>query len=236
VGHATFIADLHLDDPHGSTTAAFLSFLEREAAGGCRALWILGDLFEAWVGDDDDGALPGRVAAALRRFRSGGRQLFLLHGNRDFLVGRTFCAAAGARLLAEPCLRQIAGVRTLLLHGDSLCTADPAYQAVRERVRSPQWQRALLARPLGERRQLARELRAQSQRAAGRKAAAITDVTPAAVEASLAETGAQRLIHGHTHRPGYHLHRHGERWVLGSWQEEPRVLRIRGGKPALEIP
>ena len=220
------ISDLHLAPGRPQVTEALRQFLIREA--DCDALYILGDLFEAWVGDDDDGALARDVEHMLRAFSERGPALFLMHGNRDFLIGQQFCDRVGATLLDDPTVAVLNGRMTLLMHGDSLCTADEAYQAFRRQARDPAWQAALLAQSLDERRALAGRLREASQEANSNKAEDIMDVTPSEVEAALARHGVDRLIHGHTHRPAIHRMPAGERWVLGDWEDRGWYIQLHG--------
>ncbi len=162
----------------------------------------------------------------LRDYREGGPALYLMHGNRDFLLGESFCRDVGAALLPDPTTTELYGIPTLLLHGDTLCTRDVDYQRFRASARDPDWQAALLSRPLAERRRLAGELRQLSREATGDKAPEIMDVTPEEVEHSFSRHGVGRMIHGHTHRPGHHRHRAGERWVLGDWGRRGWYLEL----------
>lgn len=212
-----FISDLHLDASRPEVSRSLEDFLLRQRR--CDALYILGDLFEAWIGDDDDADLAGQTARLLRRFSDSGPALYLMHGNRDFLLGEDFCIRSGATLLPDPSIVDLYGKRTLLMHGDSLCTADTHYQHFRQQSRMPAWQADMLARSLDERRRLALELRAMSRESSSNKAQHIVDVTPAEVTRVMAEHRVERLIHGHTHRPGCHELIHGDRWVLGDWGE-----------------
>ena len=222
-----FISDLHLDPARPAITALFLRFLAGPARQA-EALYILGDLFEAWVGDDDDQPEYGRVTEALRAVADRGVSIGVMHGNRDFLMGENFSARTGCRLLTDPTVIDLGGVPTLLLHGDTLCTDDTQYQSLRATVRDPRWQRAFLARPLEERRRLAADLRETSREHTARKDEAIMDVNARAVTRAFREHGVQRMIHGHTHRPGVHtLTVDGvrvERIVLGDWYEQGSVL------------
>lgn len=215
-----FISDLHLEEDRPELTAAFLDFLRREAPSAS-ALYILGDFFNVWIGDDDDRPLNSRIAAALRQEAEAGLAIFLMHGNRDFLLGETFARAAGASLVADPLRLEHGGQRYLLSHGDQLCTEDRDYQAFRAQVRTPAWQEAMLARPLAERRALAAQLRAASKSMSSNKPEDIMDVSQAAVEAILREHHCSTLIHGHTHRPDTHhfllADQPGLRIVLGDW-------------------
>ena len=231
-----FIADLHLDTSRPAATRAFLRFLETTAPGAA-ALFILGDLFEAWVGDDarptDDPVAPALAALGYR-----GTPVYLMHGNRDFLIGADFCRAAQATLLAEPTLVAIDGEPVLLEHGDALCTDDTAYQAFRRQVRDHDWQAAFLAQPVTRRIEQARDMRRRSGEAMAGKAAAVMDVNTDAVDRRLRDWGVRQLIHGHTHRPAiHHLAVDGEpatRTVLGDWFEQGSVLRIDKGRSTLE--
>jgi UDP-2,3-diacylglucosamine hydrolase len=215
VPRTLFISDLHLDPSRPAVTGALADFLGRHT--DCEALYILGDLFEAWIGDDDDAPLGLEVRDMLAQFRAAGSRLYLMHGNRDFLLGEDFCRAAGATLLPDPTVADLHGTPTLLMHGDTLCTRDRDYQAFRQQARAAAWQAQLLARPLKERRQLAAQLRQVSADATSNKAEDIMDVTPAEVTRTMAEHGVSRLIHGHTHRPAIHEEQTGQRLVLGDW-------------------
>ena len=216
------ISDLHLDESRPDITRAFFDFLKGPAAGA-EALYILGDFFEVWIGDDDDAPLVAEVAQQLQEYAAAGTKVFLMHGNRDFLLGEAFARRCGAELLADPSLVELAGQPVLLMHGDSLCTLDQEYMAFREQARNPQWQQALLAKPLQERRQIAAQIRAVSKSMNSRKAEDIMDVTPEEVVRVMQEHQVHTLIHGHTHRPArHHLELDGEpaeRIVLGDWGE-----------------
>ena len=233
-----FIADLHLEPACPARTALLLAFLQRQARSA-DALYILGDLFEAWIGDDDDAEPGPTVAAALRTLTEGGVPVFFLHGNRDFLLGERFAAAAGLRLLPESGVIDLAGEQVLLLHGDTLCIDDQDYQAFRAQVRNPVWQAQMLSLPLTQRRALAGQLRESSRQATGQKAAEIMDVNQAEVERIMRWRGVQRLIHGHTHRPAIHGGlldgQPARRAVLGDWREDQgSVLRCDGSGWRLE--
>ncbi len=224
-----FISDLHLDPARPAITVRLLNFLAQPARQA-EALYILGDLFEAWIGDDDDAELGRTVAAALRTLTDAGVPVYFLHGNRDFLLGERFAAASGVQLLPESVIIELAGEPTLLLHGDTLCIDDGEYQAFRAQVRHPAWQAQILALPLAQRRALAGQLRETSRQAGQQKAADITDVNLTEVERVLRAQGVRRLIHGHTHRPAIHDWRLdgqlARRAVLGDWQEQQgSVLR-----------
>jgi UDP-2,3-diacylglucosamine hydrolase len=223
-----FISDLHLCEERPATTRAFRAFLAGPARAA-RTVYILGDLFEYWVGDDDGEAPFNRqVSEALAALAASGVDVFLLAGNRDFLVGERFARQAGLRLLADPTLIELTGRRVLLTHGDTLCTDDRAYQAYRVQVRDAAWQRSFLARPLSERRHIVEDLRRRSEAAKRDKASEIMDVNGGAVDALLREWGYPTLIHGHTHRPARHLHEVDghpcERWVLADWDDDAPYL------------
>lgn len=229
---ALFVSDLHLAEEHPETTAAFLAFLAGPARGA-PALYILGDLFEYWAGDDDgDAALNRRVAEALRSLSASGSAIHFIAGNRDFLLGEAYAARAGMALLADPYPLRLGSVDVLLSHGDALCTDDLAYQAYRRQVRDPAWQAAFLARPLAERKAFIDSLRSRSEQAKREKEMAIMDVNRSAVEALLREHAYPTLIHGHTHRPARHEHlvdgRRCERWVLADWHGTAPYLAFDG--------
>jgi UDP-2,3-diacylglucosamine hydrolase len=223
-----FISDLHLDEARPAATACLLELL-RGRARSAAALWVLGDLFEAWIGDDDDAPWLAPVQDAFAELART-TPLHLLHGNRDFLIGAAFCASTGARLAAEPVTLELGGERTVLLHGDALCTDDHAYQAFREQVRQPAWQRAFLGQPLDQRRAFAAQARAASQRENANKDSYLMDVNAAAVARAFIDSGATRMIHGHTHRPAQHAlevdGRPRERWVLGDWHGHGWLLTV----------
>ena len=227
VTETLFISDLHLDPERPAITALFLDLLAGRAAHA-DALYILGDLFEAWVGDDDDSDWLRPVVAGLRRLADAGIPVYLMHGNRDFLMGEAFAAASGCVQLPDPSVIDLHGQATLLMHGDTLCTDDTQYQAFRTQVRSVAWRQGILAKPLAERQAIAAQMRAQSRAENAGKAESIMDVNVAAVEQAMAEHGVSRLVHGHTHRPGVHeldLNGHaGQRIVLGDWYEAGSVL------------
>ena len=221
-----FVSDLHLDEDRPQIIRGFRHFLE-DRAPEAEALYILGDLFEYWIGDDDPASPFEPVMASLRDL--GQRiPVYFLAGNRDFLAGSGFAERSGCQLLDEPVALDLYGTPTLLMHGDTLCTDDRDYLALRARLRDPGWQERFLARPLSERRQEARALRAESHRAQVAKATAITDVNPEAVAATFRQHGVDRLIHGHTHRPAIHRGdvdgRPVERVVLGDWYTQGSLL------------
>lgn len=224
-----FVSDLHLDASRPAITALFLELLAGEARGA-EALYILGDLFEAWVGDDDPGEPGASVCAALRTLAASGVPVFLMRGNRDFLYGQGIADRCGARLLPDPCVVSLAGRPTLLMHGDLLCSDDLAYQAFRRQVRDPDWQAKFLSQPLAARQAFAAQARAASKQHQSGVSEAITDVNAATVESTMAAYGVDRLIHGHTHRPAIHSFavngRPATRVVLGDWYDQGSVLRV----------
>ncbi|HEY9400894.1 MAG TPA: UDP-2,3-diacylglucosamine diphosphatase [Luteimonas sp.] len=225
-----FISDLHLDAERPAITELFGRFIDDEA-GSADALYILGDLFEAWVGDDDPSVAGAFVAGKLRGLRESGVPVYFMRGNRDFLLGDDYARRAGITILPDPAVVLLHGKPTLLMHGDTLCSDDVAYQQFRAQTRDPQWQRQFLAQPLPARLAFAQQARAASQaHQSGLKSQgamdAITDVNPATVKATLARFGIDTLIHGHTHRPAVHAHDGGTRIVLGDWYEQGSVLRV----------
>jgi UDP-2,3-diacylglucosamine hydrolase len=222
-----FISDLHLDEARPQIVDLFTAFLATDARNA-DALYILGDLFESWIGDDDDSALGKRVATATLALRDSGVPVYFMHGNRDFLLGPDYAARAGMTLLPDPTIIELGGERILLMHGDTLCTDDVDYQKFRTLVRDPQWQAQFVAKSLAERRAFAAQARGESSKQTAMKPAEIMDVNPNAVDAAMRKHGVQRLIHGHTHRPATHrLNLDGnvtERIVLGDWYEQTSVL------------
>jgi UDP-2,3-diacylglucosamine hydrolase len=232
VGEQLFIADLHLSAGHPGALARFLDFLAGRAATA-ETLYILGDLFDAWIGDDDDSQVAERVRRGLAGLTAGGVALRLQHGNRDFLLGERFCAATGAALLPEATVVTVAGEPTLLMHGDLLCTDDTDYQRARAMLRNPAFVADFLTKPLAERATLAAEYRRRSGEATSLKADEIMDVNADTVARYLREHGARRLIHGHTHRQAIHaLGLEGieaTRWVLGEWHEDRGSLLSDSG-------
>jgi UDP-2,3-diacylglucosamine hydrolase len=232
-----FISDLHLDARRPEANERFIGFIEGKARGAA-ALYILGDLFEAWIGDDDvverfNAVIVGFFAALTK----SGTPLFLMHGNRDLLIGERFCRETGGKLLADPTVVDIAGTPTLLLHGDTLCTDDTEYQAWRLKARSPAFQEMFLSKPLEERRAMSAMMREKSKEAIAGKPAEIMDVNAGAVREAFRKHGVTRMIHGHTHRPGRHElevdGRRCERWVLPDWYGRGGYLEVGRGKASL---
>ena len=222
-----FVSDLHLAPQAPGVSRIFLDFLAGRARSA-EQLFILGDLFEAWPGDDcldeAEEALAAKIVAALHALSSAGVALSLMHGNRDFLLGDRFIARSGARLLPDPYVLSLPAWQFVLTHGDALCTDDHEYQEFRTLVRQADWQAAFLARPLAERKEKVRALRRQSESAKRDKASYLMDVNPGATDDFLRAHGYATLIHGHTHRPATHEHIvdgiHVERWVMADWRED----------------
>jgi UDP-2,3-diacylglucosamine hydrolase len=223
VRETLFISDLHLSAARPGCTELLLGFLAGRARGA-DALYILGDLFDAWIGDDDPAPPNPQVIAGLRALGDSGTPVYLQHGNRDFLIGPTFAAASGCRLLPDPARIELDATPTLLMHGDLLCTDDSNYQAMRGQIRSPAFTQQFLSRPIPERRAIADDYRRRSGEATSLKAADIMDVNQQAVEQVMREQGVRQLIHGHTHRPGRHRFQldgePAERLVLAEWHQD----------------
>jgi UDP-2,3-diacylglucosamine hydrolase len=227
-----FISDLHLDAERPQVTDLFGRFL-REEARGADALYILGDLFEAWVGDDDPSETGDFVARELATLAESGVPAFFIRGNRDFLLGEEYARRCGMAILPDPVVVMLYGQPTLLMHGDTLCTDDVAYQKFRSQVRNPAWQQQFLSQPLAVRVAFAQQARAASkahQAGLQDQMETITDVAPETVGSTLARFGITRLIHGHTHRPAIHDFDIGgrahQRIVLGDWYDQGSVLRL----------
>ncbi|CAD5377940.1 UDP-2,3-diacylglucosamine pyrophosphatase [Pseudomonas sp. OF001] len=224
-----FIADLHLEAQRPDIVRAFLHFLDTRAAGA-EALYILGDFFEVWIGDDGMDEFQRSIASALRRLSDKGTRIYLMHGNRDFLLGKGFCREAGCTLLREGSVVELYGEPVLLLHGDSLCTRDESYQRLRKRLRNPLSLWLLRNLPLATRHKLARKLRDASRMRTREKAADIIDVTPEVVPQVMAERRVRTLIHGHTHRPAVHRllvdGHNAQRIVLGDWDRQGWALEV----------
>lgn len=223
------ISDLHLEEERPDITRAFLHFLQTRARQA-EALYILGDFFEVWIGDDGMSPFQGDIARALRELSDAGTRIYMMHGNRDFLIGRAFCRQAGCTLLKEPSIVQLGGERVLLMHGDSLCTLDKGYMKLRRLLRNPLSLFILRNLPLSTRHKLARKLRSESRAQTRMKASDIIDVTPDEVPRVMAEHDVHTLIHGHTHRPAVHeLQVNGQparRIVLGDWDRQGWALQV----------
>jgi len=231
-----FISDLHIDASRDDITEQLLRFLKTEA-NGAAALYILGDLFESWIGDDAPDAAQSAVIAGLHELTSSGVPCFVMHGNRDFLLAAEFARASGARLLPDPLIATLYGEPVLVMHGDALCTDDRAYQRLRATVRDAAWQRQFLALSIEARRALAGAARAGSQAHTAAMENTITDVNSDSVAAALRAAGTATLLHGHTHRPAIHaLEVDGKprtRIVLGDWYHQGSVLRWDHDGPEL---
>ena len=235
-----FVSDLHLDGALPAAIDQFEVFLQGPARGA-DALYILGDLFESWVGDDDDDPQRSRVCNALRALADAGIPCYVCHGNRDFLLAAGFEQRTGCRIIADPTIIDLYGERVLLTHGDALCTGDRAYQRLRSVVRAAPWQRRFLRLKLATRRLLADAARAGSQAHTGMAAPEIMDASEAAVAAVLRASQVRILIHGHTHRPGIHEFAldsvPARRYVLGAWYEQGSFLRCdRSGYELVTLP
>ena len=229
---ALFVSDLHLSPDLPRTTEMFFGFL-RDHALKTKALYLLGDVFEYWAGDDDlDDPFHRDVIDALRRVSDHGIALYLIAGNRDFLVGETFATACGMRLLSEPHVAEIAEKRVLLLHGDAQCTDDTSYMTFRSQVRDPEWQHAFLARPLVERKAIISGMREGSRQAQRDKPMAIMDVNAGEIAHLFDAYAVPLMIHGHTHRPQVHEHDGRVRHVLPDWDCDSEV--VRGGWIAID--
>lgn len=217
---ALFISDLHLSEDQPAILQRFLDFLQKQARD-TDALYILGDLFDAWVGDDEDSLCARSVVHGLSEMTNAGTAVYIMHGNRDFLIGKDFCSATGVTLLADPSVIQLNGQRILLTHGDQLCTLDRTYQAARKQRCEAEWIDTFLAQSLDQRRQAAAAYRKLSGENKSLLAEDIMDVSPEAVEAWFAKYETPLMIHGHTHRPADHLHRLDgkdfRRTVLDQW-------------------
>ena len=228
-----FVSDVHLGEDSAPAIGQFLGFLTTRAARA-ETLYILGDLFESWVGDDDRSPAALEVCAALKTLTASGVPCFVLHGNRDFLLGSGFCERTGCVLLTDPVVAELDGKRVLITHGDALCTDDHSYQELRSIVRRSDVQRRFLALPLSVREVLAGEVRAGSRRHIARTVPTIMDVNAEAVARAFRAAGVRRMIHGHTHRPGVHdLTVDGagaQRIVLGAWYEQGSYLSCERGR------
>jgi UDP-2,3-diacylglucosamine hydrolase len=231
-----FISDLHLDASRPRITQLFLDFMQREPRRA-QALYILGDFFEVWLGDDDPDPHHAKIMDSVRGLTDNGVPVYFMHGNRDFLIGMDFAQRTGVQLLPDPTVVDLAGIPTLLMHGDTLCTDDVEYQAFRKLVRDPARQKAFLASPLAERRAFVTHARAASGLSTAQKSESIMDVNQQAVEMVMRQHGVDRLIHGHTHRPAVHTFQSDgkpkNRIVLGDWYHQGSILRVDGTQPVL---
>ena len=231
------ISDLHLQESRPDITRAFVDFVAAVPAG-CRRFFILGDLFELWIGDDAESALADEVATSLQSLAARGVKIHLMHGNRDFLIGDDYAARCGGELISEPFELEVDGAHWLLLHGDALCIDDTGYMEFRRMVRNPAWQHKFLSQPLAERQAWADRAREQSQVATAGKPAEIMDVNHGAVLDLIRDSGRHRILHGHTHRPAVHeLPEAGPRpdepalrVVLGDWDRQGWYAAIDGAR------
>ena len=231
--HRLFVSDLHLSDDTPDIEAAFIGLLKQEPS--LDSLVMLGDVFEAWVGDDDDSPLADRIRLALRALADSGAEVLFNRGNRDFMLGEQFARDIGGTLLPDQTVLDVAGQPTLVLHADTLCADDLDYQQFRQLVHSPEWQADMMAKSLDERRELARQLRTMSIDAASNKPEDIMDVNQSAVSAAMRDADVAVMVHGHTHRPDRHQCDTGERIVLGDWTAQAGwLLRERGSELSLE--
>ncbi len=232
-----FVSDLHLDAADPAPGMQFTDFLA-STAHGADALYILGDLFETWIGDDDDDPYRSGICAALAQLTATGVPCYVMHGNRDFLLGRGFEERSGASVIGDPLIVELYGEPVLITHGDLLCTADQAYQRLRDVVRAPRWQRRFLRLPLAVRRALATRARSGSRRHMARTSDYIMDVDAQAVVAAMRACGVRSLVHGHTHRPAVHaLELDGSparRIVLGAWHDAGSCLAWDEAGPRLQ--
>ena len=232
-----FISDLHLEAQQPDIGEQFLAFLKGEARDA-EALYILGDLFEVWLGDDDPNPYYQQMKAGLRKLADTGVPIYFMHGNRDFTIGEQFCEETGAALLNDPTVLNLYGRDVLLCHGDSLCTDDVQYQQVRAMTRDPAWQAMMLAKSTEERIAFAVQAREESIARGDSISDEIMDVNADAVMATLREHNVDIMLHGHTHRPAVHDidmdGKHATRIVLGDWYEQGSIVRWNEDGPTLE--
>ncbi|OKY25372.1 UDP-2,3-diacylglucosamine diphosphatase [Thalassotalea sp. PP2-459] len=232
-----FIADLHLAEDRPDITACFLSFLKKDAPKA-QALYILGDLFEYWIGDDDDSPLVIQIAQNLKILSQTGTAIYFIQGNRDFLLGKRYAQRCGMTLLPDIATVDLYGQKAVIMHGDTLCTRDVDYQAFRKKSRSWWWQAIIKSLPLFVRRKIAQNYRKKSAQSTAMKSQDIMDVTPSEVVQCLAENQSKLLIHGHTHRPATHEltvnDEPAKRIVLGDWYEQGSILYVSPGSITLE--
>ncbi len=233
-----FISDLHLEGKRPDIGAQFSEFMRGEARTA-EALYILGDLFEVWVGDDDPDPHYAAMKTEIRNVSNAGIPVYFMHGNRDFLIGERFAEETGITLLDDPTVVDLYGERVLLAHGDAYCTDDVEYQKTRAMLRNPEWQAMMLAKPLEERLVIARSARDESQSRNAMLAEDIMDVNQAAVESAMQDAGVDILLHGHTHRPNVHEFlidgQPSRRIVLGDWYDQGSVVRWTEDGPSLDV-
>lgn len=233
-----FISDLHLNPEQPALTRAFQRFMS-EKTGDAKALYVLGDLFESWIGDDHDSEFNREILATFRSLSERGCRIFFQHGNRDFLLGQRFADTCRGTLLPDVAVISLYGQSVLLMHGDALCTRDEKYMAFRAQVRTDAWQQMMLSKPLEERLTIAQMLRMQSKSQNANKAENIMDVTPEEVSRALQENGVNTVLHGHTHRPQLHevsLGDHmAQRLVLGDWRDHEAVYALASPSQTLHL-
>ena len=220
-----FVSDIHLSEKRPDLTNAFKVFLN-ESKEACTHLFILGDLFEIWIGDDDDNLFHKDIKTTLSEFVLDGPEVFFMHGNRDFLIGKTFANEVGISIISDPYSLDINGLKTILSHGDFLCTDDSDYIEFRNNVRSEEWQKDFLAKSIDERNEIANLLRSESKNATSEKSLEITDTNLETVNNFIQENNPDIFIHGHTHRPKIHQHNLTKRVVLGDWDKYGWYLSI----------
>ena len=222
-----FISDIHLSEDTPHLTNAFKVFLNKSKET-CTHLFILGDLFEIWIGDDDNNSFNQDIKKALLDFTTDGPKTFLMHGNRDFLIGEAFANEVGISILSDPYTLDINGMKTVLSHGDFLCTDDTDYIEFRNKVRSKEWQKDFLSKSIDERNEIANSLRSDSRDATSEKSLEITDANLVTVNSFIQENKPDIFIHGHTHRPKIHEHDSCKRIFLGDWDKSGRMVYIEG--------
>ena len=220
-----FVSDIHLSEKRPDLANAFKAFLN-ESKEACTHLFILGDLFEIWIGDDDDNLFHKDIKTTLSEFVLDGPEVFFMHGNRDFLIGKTFANEVGISIISDPYSLDINGLKTILSHGDFLCTDDSDYIEFRNNVRSEEWQKDFLAKSIDERNEIANLLRSKSKNATSEKSLEITDANLETVNNFIQENNPDIFIHGHTHRPKIHQHNLTKRVVLGDWDKYGWYLSI----------
>ena len=220
-----FVSDIHLSEKRPDLTNAFKAFLN-ESKEACTHLFILGDLFEIWIGDDDDNSFHKDIKTTLSEFVIDGPEVFFMHGNRDFLIGDAFANEVGISIISDPYSLDINGLKTILSHGDFLCTDDSDYIEFRNNVRSEEWQKDFLAKSIDERNEIANLLRFESKNATSKKPLEITDANLGTVNNFIQENNPDIFIHGHTHRPKIHQHNLTKRVVLGDWDKYGWYLSI----------
>ena len=227
-----FISDIHLSEDNTHLTNAFKAFLN-ESKEACTHLFILGDLFEIWIGDDDENAFIEEIKKILIDFTTNGPETFFMHGNRDFLLGKNFANEVGISILPDPYTLDINGLKVILSHGDFLCTDDVDYINFRNQVRSEDWQNHFLSQSIKERKQIAQSLRSDSKKATSDKSLEITDANLETVNKFIREHNPDIFIHGHTHRPRIHQHHSTQRIVLGDWNKKGWFLSMDNYSPYL---